>query len=239
LSENQFHHDFPIDISDQELQRLLGYGERPVPDRVRDILAAVHEESPQLVNTASSRIRVGSDVLSASPFLGRLDEAVLCLVTIGDGLEKLAEWHDREGRIAVALITHVYGSAAVEAAADAVNAMIRTDVEKEGLFCSRRFSPGYGGWNVDEQQWMVPRLDGDTLGVTLTAGCMMIPRKSVTFAVSVGTVPTEMRDDNECDSCDLINCRYRRQTVINEESEKQWKTFVAPESNFCPRDRWS
>jgi len=202
-------------------------------------MTAVEAECRPLVKTAWSLVRVGPDTLSCSGFLGDVDDAVLCLVTIGPGVEKLAEDYDHAGELGRALIANVYGSAAAEAAAEAANNYIRMNIERTGLFCSRRFSPGYGGWEVQEQRWLLPRLHGEQLGVTLTAGCMMVPRKSVTFAVSVGTVPAEMRDDNECDHCDLADCRYRRTTVSDEGRGKRWTQFVGPESGFCPRGRWS
>ncbi len=134
---------------------------------------------------------------------------------------------------------NVIGSVAVEEAAEAANAIIRDDVTREGLRCTKRFSPGYGGWDLSEQRWILRVLDGESLGVTLTDGCMMVPRKSITFAVNVGKNPVEMRDDNECEACELVNCAYRRKTVIKGENGKPCKTFIGPDSNYCPLDRWS
>lgn len=231
--------NFAIDIPDEEITRLLGYGDHPLSDRVRAMLTETQKECRPLLETARSLLRVGPDTLSRSPFLRELEAAVLCLVTTGAGVEKLVEDYDRAGEISRALIANAYGSAAAEAAADATHVYIREQIEPTGLSCSRRFSPGYGGWKVEEQRWLLRVLEGEQLGVTLTAGCMMVPRKSVTFAVSVGVVPTEMRKDNECDHCELADCRYRRKTVINEAKGRKWTTFVAPESNFCPRDKWN
>ena len=230
---------FPIDIKADEVSRLLGYVDRAIPDRVRDVLDQVEAEAMPLLEPACAIVRATPDLLSHSQFLKTLDRAVLCLVTIGDGIEKAMDAHESDGAIGKALIMNVFGSAAAEATADAANALIREDVAREGLRCSRRFSPGYGGWDVSEQRWLLPTLDGDSLGVTLTAGCMMVPRKSITFAVHIGKAPIEMRDDNACDGCELINCEYRRETVVKEENGKRWTTFIGPASGYCPLDRWN
>jgi len=238
MPEIQTKFGFPIEIDEEEMARLLGYGDRPMPVRVRNVLREIEGEAMPLVQTACAIRRLDSGLIGVSPFLNELDDAVICLATIGDGVERLVDNYEKSGEIGRAVIANVYGSAAAESAADAANAMIRGALLEEELYCSRRFSPGYGGWDVAEQRWILPALDGATLGVRLTDGCMMIPRKTVTFAVSVGKQPVEMRHDNACDDCDLTNCRYRRKTVVREEGGSQWATFTVPESNFCPRDKW-
>jgi hypothetical protein len=230
---------FAIDIRADEIARLLGYVDRPIPDRVRAALQEVEAEATPLLHPACTIVRATSDVLAGSPFLERLDRVALCLVTIGEGVEKAMDAYERAGSIGKALIMNVFGSAAAEATADAANAFVRDDAAREGLRCSRRFSPGYGGWDVSEQRWLLPLLDGKSLGVSLTDGCMMVPRKSITFAVHIAQRPIEMRDDNACDGCELINCQYRRVTVVKEENGKKWTTFTGPESGYCPLDRWS
>ena len=85
------------------------------------------------------------------------------------------------GDLSHALILDSYGSAAAEAAAEAAEAMIREKISESGLKASPRFSPGYGGWNVAEQKWVFAAVEGEKLGVRLTPGQMLVPRKSITF----------------------------------------------------------
>lgn len=226
-------------IEDHTVTGMLGYADRPVPRRVREVLAEVKAETAALIEPSCAILRLGREECARSHYLGDLDAAVLCLVTIGGDLERAIAAYDDAGELGKALIMNVYGSAAAEAAADVANALIRDEVAQEGLRCTRRFSPGYGGWDLSEQRWILSVLDGPALGVTLTEGCMMVPRKSITFAVGVGENPLEMRHDNACDGCELINCTYRRKTVVREVNGKQCVTFIGPESNYCPLGRWS
>jgi hypothetical protein len=239
VSEIRRESGFPIEIQPGEVSGLLGYNDKPIPERVQRVLEEIETEGTPVLEPQCTILRATRDMLAGSPFLKQLEDAVLCLVTIGGGVERAMEAYDRAGEIGRALMMNVFGSAAAEATADAANAFIREDIEREGLRCTRRFSPGYGGWDVSEQRWVLPALDGASLGVSLTEGCMMVPRKSITFAVNVGKNPAEMRDDNACDGCELINCKYRRETVTTEENGITCTTFIAPNSDFCPLDRWS
>jgi hypothetical protein len=231
--------DLLIATQHDEISRLLGYGGRQVPARVRRLLTEVEKEAQALLRPACAHLQLDAAAVRASPFLRDLDAVVLCLVTIGPALEEAVDAHHHAGELSRSLVLNAYGSAAVEAVADAANGIIRREVEGRELRCSRRFSPGYGGWDVAEQRWILEALQAEQLGVTLTEGCMMVPRKSSTFAVNIGTNPMEMRHDNACDSCGLTTCNYRRQTVATEEKGKTCTTLVGPESNFCPRDKWS
>lgn len=232
-------HDLALDIREEEIWRLLGYGDRPTPARVAQLIREVREECTPLLSPACAVLRQSGDDLYRSEYLRGVEDVVLCLVTVGGGVEQVAARYDQADQVAKALVASTFGSVATEAAADTANALIRADIEREGLRCSRRFSPGYGGWDVAEQRWILSVLEGDALGVALTDGCMMVPRKSVTFAVNVGVDPVEMRDDNACDSCDLVNCRYRRDAVVSVKKGREWTTFIARHSNYCPRDKWS
>ncbi|MFH1754391.1 MAG: hypothetical protein ABIA59_01695, partial [Candidatus Latescibacterota bacterium] len=149
-----------------------------------------------------------------------IEQVVLCLVTIGGQLEMSVDKHKQAGDLSRALILDTYGSAAAEAAADVAEGIIRAEIVNKGLTYSKRFSPGYGGWNVAEQGWVVPALEGDKLGVRLTQGLMMIPRKSITFAVTYGESPVSLRDEDMCDVCDMVTCRFKR-AGTNEKTKEE------------------
>jgi cobalamin-dependent methionine synthase I len=104
----------------------------------------------------------------------------------------------------------MYGSAAAEAAADSANAAIERELSDKGRYCSHRFSPGYACWDLKEQEWILPALEGEELGVTLTEGFMMSPRKSISFAVTFADSPVESRHEHSCNSCGMIDCLYKR-----------------------------
>jgi hypothetical protein len=196
-------------VDRSEVARLLGYPPGPLPGRVVEMVAEAERQAPLLVRPAGIFALLDGVAPDRSPFLSGVGRLALALVTIGDGVERAVAHYREQGLLAPALIFDAFGSAAAEAAAEAAEALVRDAVAGDGLRCSRRFSPGYGGWDVAEQRWIIEALDAGSVGVSLTAGCMMTPRKSVTFAMTVGTNPVELYDDDICDACGAPDCEWR------------------------------
>ena len=53
-----------------------------------------------------------------------------------------------------------------------------------GLWPSKRFSAGYGIWDIREQAYVFSMLPAEEIGVRLTDTFMMVPRKSVSFRIN-------------------------------------------------------
>ena len=70
-------------------------------------------------------------------------------------------------------------------------------------------------------------LPAETIGVELNPYCVMIPRKTISFAVGVGPEARMGSSFSPCQSCDMRGCAYRRaprrQTV-----PPAWTTEVSP-----------
>jgi hypothetical protein len=201
--------DLDIHVRHGDITSLLGYRRSSVPKRVQELIDDIEDLAPQLLEPACAYRIMKRGEFKQSRFLRYVDDLVLCLVTIGGKLEDEAQRHKDKGLLGHALIMDAYGSAAAEACAEAAEQIISADMAKKRLRCSRRFSPGYGAWAVDEQRWIMKAIDGASLGVTLTEGCMMQPRKSITFAVTIGKDPIELRTANICESCGAPNCPSR------------------------------
>jgi hypothetical protein len=199
----------PPAVDRREVARLLGYPNGPLPARVTNVIARAEKNASALLHPAAAWTLADRTTMSASDYLRDIDRAALCVVTIGGALEREVEVLRGRGDLGPALILDAYGSAAAEAAADAAETIIRAALEDGATRCSRRFSPGYGGWNVAEQRWIIDALRTSEIGVELTPGCMMTPRKSVSFAMTVGENPLEFRDDDICSACGAVDCRWR------------------------------
>jgi hypothetical protein len=201
--------DLEINVKSEEMARLLGYGRSKVPERVMSLIGEVEGQLPQIVEPSCAYRLLRRHDLAHSPYLYHVDMVVLCLVTIGGKLEAAVESHKTEGDLGRALVLDTYGSAAAEAAADSANAAIEQELAGKSLYCSPRYSPGYACWDVKEQLWILPTLESEELGVTLTEGYMMVPRKSVSFAVTLGDSPVESKHDHSCGNCGMIDCLYK------------------------------
>jgi hypothetical protein len=201
--------DLEINVKPEELHRMLGYGRRKVPERVSDMLAEIEARKSSIVEPRCAWRHVRRHDLAHSPYLYHVDNAVLCLVTIGEKLEAAVREYKSQGHLGRALVLDTYGSAAAEAAAEAANEMIEREITNQGMYCSPRFSPGYACWDVKEQGWILPVLESEELGVSLTDGFMMNPRKSVSFAVTYADTPVDSRHEHSCNSCGMVGCLYK------------------------------
>lgn len=139
--------------------------------------------------------------------------AGLGLCTVGDAVEAESSRLAATDLLA-ALVVDAVGSAAAEAAADALNARLCAQAAARGLFAAPRLSPGYGAWDVACQGRLLALLPAAALGVTLTSGQMMRPRKSVSFAVPLlpapPAAPPADAAGTPCERCGLRRCRHRR-----------------------------
>ena len=93
------------------------------------------------------------------------------------------------------------GTTLVERTADACEADIVSEASRRGLFCTWRFSPGYGDMPLDTQPVLLAALDAQRmLGITLSSSLLMTPTKSVTAVVGMSGDPRRSSHPN-CSDC--------------------------------------
>jgi hypothetical protein len=199
--------DLQINLRKSEVIRLLGYPRRSKPSpRVALQLDRLWERRSQLIQPRGMTF-LGTKNDAISVGMPRPTETVgFGLLTVGDRLER----QSRQSDALEALIWDAIGSAAAEAAADALNARVCTAAGELGLTPASRISPGYGKWEIKYQKSFLGLFEASVLGITLTEGCMMIPQKSVSFAVRLDTDPDRIERTGRCQRCNLANCAYRR-----------------------------
>jgi len=162
---------------------------------------------------------------------------VVGIVTVGDGVEKRVAEYLRQGETTRALLLDAAGSAAAEEAADHLGAIIaNADPPEEpavgstseprapvlppdtrgfpppltALPVSCRISPGYGNWPMEGQRSLFELVAHERIGVTLLPSLLMIPRKSISFAMWLGADAKPLAGLSGCPRCRLAGCRYRR-----------------------------
>ena len=121
------------------------------------------------------------------------------------------EWMEREinsNDMVKAFIAHSIGSVLAERCADVMEQSLQQSIDKLGWKRTNRFSPGYCGWHVREQQRLFPLFNGQTSGVHLTDSSLMIPIKSVSGVIGLG--PDVRYNPYTCGICDNKQCYKRR-----------------------------
>ena len=146
-----------------------------------------------------------------SQLLGKCQKVALFVATIGDELEYVAGQLAEDGLLVQSSVIESIGSSAVEQAANFVHERIMDTAESQGLVASkRRFSPGYCDWNVDQQAQLFEALDASSVGVELTETCLMLPRKSISGIVGIGSPDQGVENYNPCPTCNNTDCQSRR-----------------------------
>lgn len=146
------------------------------------------------------------------------DGLVLGLVTIGAKLEARVSELARAGEATRALLLDAAGSAAAEEAADRLSALcaagpaeLPAEAGQPAAPIPCRLSPGFGSWPLEQQRALFAHLPHETLGVTLSPTFLMVPRKSISFALWLGAREPAERGLRGCAHCALARCRHRQE----------------------------
>ncbi|MDR3071061.1 MAG: hypothetical protein LBU29_00410 [Endomicrobium sp.] len=106
-------------------------------------------------------------------------------ITIGNTLEDKRAESLRKGEIFSALILDAAGSVAAEETMILVNAQIKIYEEKNGNKLTKRYSPGYGDWVLEDNRQFLSWLGAERIGIKLNEFCQMIPEKSISALIGV------------------------------------------------------
>jgi hypothetical protein len=211
MSDRAVALDLEVDITPDDVHRYLGYrqGGR------RSAKAAAHldgmwEGALALLHPRGAYRVVDGESAAAAGMPAPARRVGVAVCTIGPELEGVSAQCVTRGRLLDALLLDAIGSAAADAAADSLNLALCTVADGGGWYATPRVSPGYGAWDVACQSRLLALLPAARLGISLTSGQMMIPRKSVSFAVGFAERPPNgHRPGSACERCGLERCRHR------------------------------
>jgi len=198
----------PADINEQ-----MGYHDVP-PDE------STQRETSYIINNVRARIRpqfcffVTRELPSFE--MGRIIERqlrdseayALFICTAGAAFEEYQQQLMKEGDMVRVFIADALGSVIAEHCADRMEETLQTSIDKLGWHHTNRFSPGYCGWHVSQQQLLFPLFDGNTCDVSLTESSLMMPIKSVSGIIGLGEKVRKL--DYTCGLCDFQQCYKRR-----------------------------
>ena len=105
------------------------------------------------------------------------------------------------------------GTGAGEQIAQMVHERVCDEASERGWRTGMRASPGQEGWAIEQQRQLFSLVPAERVGVRLTESCLMIPRKSVSFAIGLG--PQMQADETPCDYCSKRKrCFWRTQANV-------------------------
>ena len=194
------------DIPSEELARISKYADMTL-EKARPRL--VYRRVPVTGNRAGGLGLEGKDIWQ---LLDGAAEAVIFAATAGHDIDQLIsrlQVQDMTG----AVIADACASAVVENICNNFESDIRLEVEKEGLFLTERYSPGYGDFPLKTQKQLGEFLNCQRrIGLVVGDNCLMSPIKSVTaiMGITETKMPCVIHRCETCtsrDNCTLRNAR--------------------------------
>ena len=202
-------------LNRQEVARYLGAGDASFSPAVEELVGSCEAE---LFSTVTPRYLSRRVTLATLPFasadlarhLRHCREVFLMAVTLGAACDQLLRrWSvSHMGRAALG---QACAAAWMDDCCDQYCAILEGGLAP-GEFLLPPYSPGYGDFSLSYQGELLQRLDaGRRLGVSLTAGGMLVPEKTVTAIVGISHEKTE-RCVQKCMRCQKSDCVFRKGT---------------------------
>lgn len=131
------------------------------------------------------------------------------VATAGMEFEEFQHRLKEEGDMVRIFIADAIGSVIAELTADRMEEALEAFIGPSGWKHTNRFSPGYCGWHVSEQQMLFTLFpDGHPCGVSLTESSLMTPIKSVSGVIGIGENVRKL--EYSCGLCDYKQCYKRK-----------------------------
>ena len=166
-----------------------------------------------LLDTEKATLTVKDTVLSIGKTIARQlrgsEAFAFFTATAGVEFEKFQHLLQQEDDMVKVYIADSLGSIIAEKAADCMEEELAVFIEKRGWKHTNRYSPGYCGWHVSEQQKLFSLFPvASPCGIQLTDSSLMIPIKSVSGIIGVGSHVRKL--EYTCGLCTFENCFRRK-----------------------------
>ncbi|MCX5800012.1 MAG: hypothetical protein NTX17_01285 [Candidatus Eisenbacteria bacterium] len=220
MEEPNRYTDFSVSTDLDDVLRLLGYGRDKKPGgALARMLGGAIQEAEGLARPSGIASVFEKHSFPKGSFLSALFEEdnspaikiALAVCTIGPLLEESVSRYSDSGQLTRALVIDAAGSSLTETVCDFVNERICQTAAGGTLYPAPRISPGYGHWKIEEQEIIFGLLPAESVGVSLTESYMMIPRKSVSFAVKLLGESSPEGSTSACKRCGRSDCQFRRE----------------------------
>jgi hypothetical protein len=203
-----------LNISSADIYEQMGYHDtQPDEDTQRETAAIVSEVRAwlrprfcYLVVRQLPAFDMGKIILRQ---LRGAEAYALFVCTSGVEFEAYQQRLKQKGDMVRVFIADALGSVIAEKTADRMEETLQQSIDKLGWHRTNRFSPGYCGWHVSQQQLLFPLFGvKEPCGIQLTDSSLMVPIKSVSGIIGLGH--SVRYQPYTCGLCDFKNCYKRR-----------------------------
>lgn len=225
VKEFKFNYE-ACSISENHIVELLGYDADTVPEPVIETIVFILNELPDKVRLQSGykifnprkvKLTDNSFIIDNRTFsCGKIiysslknSETIAFLISsLGKEIEEWSKNFMNNGEMLKGYLIDKVASELVEQLADKTELLLEDELKEIELLATNRYSPGYCGWSVADQQNLFSLLPDKFCGVSVNSDSMMMPIKSVSAVIGVGK--SVVKKNYECSICDIDFC-YKRE----------------------------
>ena len=159
----------------------------------------------RVIDLPCPQLEEGNDIRE---HLKGCDKALLMCCTLGNGVDRMLR-RAQVTDMAKAVVLDVLASVAVEQACNQVDHIVQ-ELYPERYF-TFRFSPGYGDFPLELQNWFLTELNAPKLiGLTTSASLLLTPTKSGTAVAGMSREPIAKKHRG-CETCNAReHCPFRK-----------------------------
>lgn len=154
-----------------------------------------------------SLLRIGPK----TDLLSKAELALVCVATIGPALETRVHELNAEGETLKSYMLDSAGVIALGAVGEAIRCLVEEAAQEKGWGVGAALSPGsLVGWPLRGQKDLCSLLPLDSIGVELNSHCVLVPHKSTSTVIGLGSEYASNKVGSVCKYCALAKTCWRR-----------------------------
>jgi len=230
VKEFEFNYE-SCSISEKSIVELLGYDADTVPEPVLETIIFIIEKLPSKVRLQSGykifnprKVKLCGDNFNIDnrtfncgkiiySSLKNSETIAFLISSVGEEIEKWSKHFMNNDEMLKGYLIDKVASELVEQLADRTELLLENELGRIELQATNRYSPGYCGWSIADQQNLFSLLPAKFCGVSVNDNSMMMPVKSVSAVIGIGK--NVEKKNYECSICEEDFCYKRDRSAQN------------------------
>lgn len=151
----------------------------------------------------NSEIVLGVNLGHSGKFLDYAEKVLVAVYTVGHTLDEAYEKSNKEGDMLSAYVIDLIGRCVLEKTGRRIKQIVEGKAKREGWGVSPFLSPGsVKGWALKDQTRLCSRLPLDQINVSIRKDSILIPFKSISCLMGIGSKYSETQ---VCITCEVCN----------------------------------